>query len=62
MKSRETVLYQDLQMTSDWLKANRLSLNVDKSKLIVFKSKRKRFDNNNISIMINGCKMEPTKM
>ena len=47
-------------MTSDWLKANRLSLNVDKSKIILFKSKRKRFDNNKFSIKINGCKMEPT--
>ena len=35
MKSLETVLNQDLKMTSDWLKANILSLNVDKSKLII---------------------------
>ena len=60
MKSLETVLNQDLKTTSDWLKANRLSLNIDKSKLILFKSKRKRFNNNNISIKINGCKMEPS--
>ena len=60
MKSLETVLNQDLKTTSDWLKANRLSLNIHKSKLILFKSKRKRFDNNNISIKINCCKMEPT--
>ena len=60
MKSLETVLNQDLKTTSDWLKATRLSLNIDKSKLILFKSKRKRFDNNNISIKINGCKMEPS--
>ena len=61
MKFLETILNQDLKMISDWLKAaNRLSLNVDKSKLILFKSKRKRFDNNNFSFKINGCKMEPT--
>ena len=32
MKSLETVLNEDLQMTSERLKANRLSLNVGKSK------------------------------
>ena len=57
-KSLETVLNQDLKMTSDWLKANRLSLNVDKSKLILFISKQKTFDN--ISTKINDCKMELT--
>ena len=30
MESLETVLNQDLKMTSDWLKVNRLSSNVDK--------------------------------
>ena len=60
MKSLETVLNQDLKLTSDWLKANRLSLNVDKTKLLIFKSKQKRLDNNNFSIKINGSKIEPT--
>ena len=32
MKSLETVLNQDLKIMSDWPKANRLCLNVDKSK------------------------------
>ena len=60
MKSLETVLNLDLKITSDWLKANKLSLNVDKSKLVIFKSKQKRFDNNDISIKLNGCKLNPT--
>ena len=34
LKSIETVLNCDLTLISDWLKANILSLNVDKSKLI----------------------------
>ena len=59
MKSLETVLNQDLNITSDWMKANRLSLNVDKSKLIIFKSRQKKFDNNNISIKLNGSKLDP---
>ena len=33
MKSVETVLNKDLKITSEWLKANRLFLNVNKSKL-----------------------------
>ena len=41
IKSLETVLNHDLNIVSDWLKANRLSLNAKKSKLIIFKSKRK---------------------
>ena len=41
VKSIETVLNCDLKLISDGLKANRLSLNVDKSKLLMFKSKKK---------------------
>ena len=42
MKSLETVLNQDLKITCDLLKANKLCLNVDKSKLLIFKSKQKK--------------------
>ena len=41
MKSLETVLNQDLKIMSDWLKANRLCVNVNKSKLLIFKSRQK---------------------
>ena len=50
----------ELKLVSDWLKANRLSLNVYKSKLIIFKSKQKQFDNDNFLIKINDCKIEFT--
>ena len=53
MTSLETVLNQDLKITSDWLKANRLCLNVDKSQLLILKSKQNKFDNNDISIKLN---------
>ena len=43
LKSIETVLNCDLKLISDWLKANRLSLNVDNSKLLMFKSKQRMF-------------------
>ena len=47
-------------MTSNWLKEMRWTLTLDKSKQILLKSKWKRFDNNNSSIKINGCKRKPT--
>ena len=42
------------------MKANRLSLNVKKSKLIIFKSKRKIIPVESFSIKLNGYKLEPT--
>ena len=55
-KTLETVLNCDLKKISDWLKANRLSLNVKKSKLILF---QKNQSNKCICIKINGCKLDP---
>ena len=60
IKSLETVLNHDLKIVSDWLKANRLSLNVKKSKLIIFKSKRKIVPPKSFSIKLNGYTLEPT--
>ena len=39
VKTLETDLNTDLKATSEWLKANRLSLNIKKSQLIIFHSK-----------------------
>ena len=44
---------KDLDSISLWLKANRLSLNVDKTKFILFEPKRKRC-NADVNICING--------
>ena len=59
-KSLETVLNHDLKIVSDRLKANRLSINVKKSKLVIFKSKRKIIPPESFSIKLNGYKLEPT--
>jgi hypothetical protein len=59
-KTLETVLNCDLKKISDWLKANRLSLNVKKSKLVLFQKKQSNFDNKSISIKLDGCKLNPT--
>ena len=39
MKTMETILNHELKLCTEWLKTNRLSLNADKSKFIIFKSK-----------------------
>ena len=59
LKSLETVLNYDLKLCSEWLKANRLSLNADKSKLLLFQSKKKPIDYSKISIKLNGTKLIP---
>ena len=59
-KTLETVLNCDLKKISDWLKANRLLLNVKKSKLLLFQKKQSKLDTNCISIKLNGCKLDPT--
>ena len=59
-KTLETVLNCDLKKISDWLKANRLSLNVKKSKLIFFQKKQSNFDRYSISIKLDGCKLVPS--
>ena len=60
LKSIETVLNCDLKLISDWLKSNRLSLNVDKSKLLMFKSKQKMLNSVSISIKLGGVKLIPS--
>ena len=60
-KTLETVLNCDLKKILDWLKANRLSLNVKKSKLVLFQKKQSNFDNKSISIKLGCCKLDPTE-
>ena len=45
----------------EWLKANRLSLNVKKSQLIIFHSKLKKVDITTFSIKFEGLKLIPSK-
>ena len=57
LKTLETNLNTDLKHASEWLKANRLSLNVGKTKLLLFHSKQSNLNFNNISIKIEGKKL-----
>ena len=60
IKTLETVINFDLKCSSEWLKANRLSLNVDKTKLLLFQSKVRKVDNGSFSIKLQGVKLSPS--
>ena len=57
----ETNINFDLKSVSEWLKSNRLSLNVGKTKLLLFRSKCSTIQFENISIKIQGVKLSPCK-
>ena len=61
IKTLETDLNTDLKATYEWLKANRLPLNVKKSQLIIFHSKLKKVDITTCSIKFQGIKLIPSK-
>ena len=58
-KTLESVLNYDLKLCVEWLKVNRLSLNVEKSKLLIFQTRNSITDYDNISIKLDGCKLFP---
>ena len=59
-KDLETSMNNDLASVSEWLKANRLSLNVSKTKLLFFHSKKKRINQDEIKIKLDGNTLPPT--
>ena len=54
----ESVGNYELRLVSKWLRLNKLSLNVGKSKLIFFHSKQHSLDYENISIKFNGIMLK----
>ena len=60
LKTIETVLNTDLKAASEWLKANRLSLNVGKTKLLLFHSKHKKVLFDESYIKLNGTRLNPS--
>ena len=57
IKSLETILNTELKTAATWLKANRLPLNIKKSKFLLFHSKRKKVLNHQLSVKLDGNKM-----
>ena len=56
-KTLESVLNYDLKLCIEWLKVNRLSLNVEKSKLLIFQTRNRITGYDNISITLDGWKL-----
>ena len=59
LKTIETNLNYDLKCVSEWLKSNRLPLNVWKNKLLLFRSNYKTI-HENIPIKIQGVRINPS--
>ena len=51
---------KDLLNLSNWLKANKLSLNVKKTELVIFRSKKLKIDSS-FKFKLNGKRLVPTK-
>ena len=60
LKTLESNINYDLKSVTEWLRANRLSLNVDKTKLLLFCTKGNKQVEDNISIKLQGIKLIPT--
>ena len=60
LKTIESELNYDLKLCTEWLNANRLSLNIDKTKLLIFHSKKKKVVYDDFSIKLNKIKLIPT--
>ena len=59
-KTLEINLNHDLKNLTQWLRANRLSLNVDKTKLLIFKSKYNKNQYQDMIIKLLGKRLEPS--
>ena len=59
LKRLNKLLNSDLKNLANWLNTNKISLNVSKTELILFKPKRKPLDIN-MNIKLNGKRLYPT--
>ncbi len=48
----------ELEKVNEWLKINKLSVNVSKTKFMVFKHRNSKFDANKLQILLNMEKVE----
>ena len=50
----------DLKRLVNWLNANKISLNVKKTEIVIFKSKQKKFEGD-LKIKLSGKRLYPTE-
>ena len=61
IKTIETVMNYELKLASQWMKLNKLSLNTDKTKLILFHSRYLTFNPIHLSIKLDKVKLFPVE-
>ena len=54
LKTIEFVLNHELKIASNWLKLNKLSLNKDKTQLVIFHKKSKKFEKMTYPLKLMG--------
>ena len=60
IKKLNKAVNSDLRNLTNWLNANKISLNVSKTELILFKPKMKKLDFD-LKLTLNGKRIQPTK-
>ena len=58
LKTIESILNHELKLASNWLKLNKLSLNTDKTQLVIFRKKSKKIEKIDLSIKIDGNRIQ----
>ena len=58
MKNLNKLVYHDMKQLNNWLSANKISLNVEKTELVIFKSPRKVLSDK-IKIKLTGKRLYP---
>ena len=56
LKKLKKLVDADLKQLADWLNANKISLNVKKTEMVIFESKQKKFEGD-VKIKICGKKL-----
>ena len=59
MKNLNEVVNHDMEQLNNWLSANKISLNVEKTELVIFKSPRKVLSDE-IKIKLTGKRLYPS--
>ena len=59
LKLRNKYINHDLKLIVHWLNANRISLNVAETEIVIFRSKSKKI-NKKLKFRLNGQKIIPT--
>ena len=60
IKKLNKLVNTDLKHLVNWLNANKISLNVKKTEMVIFKSKQKKFEGD-LKIKLSGKRLHPTE-